>query len=85
MPSPKHLSGTLSLEEFLFRQQIRSIYKQVVRVVYKHHEKFELMRFLRHEFKLSSDHDLTYRKYLLNQGIGRINDMAAVMGVNIHL
>lgn len=79
------LGKTLPLEEFLFQKQLKSIYKVVCREIYKSHEKADLMEFMRSEFKLVGNHDLTYRKYLLNQGMARINDMANVMGMNIRL
>ncbi|EGV66013.1 hypothetical protein PSN45_003170 [Yamadazyma tenuis] len=85
-PSPvalKSLGPTLSLEEFLFRQQIKGIYRKVVRSIYKHHERDDLMKFLRYEFKIKEKHDLAYRKYLLSQGTQRINDMAMMLGLNI--
>lgn len=79
------LGPTLSLEEFLFRQQVKSVYRQITRSVYKHHERQGLMNYLREEFKMNQSQDLNYRKYLLSQGIAKANDMANIMGVNLNL
>lgn len=54
-----------------------------MRVIYKHHERFDLAKFAREEFKASSrETDLNHRKYLLHTGTSRINEMAKVFGVN---
>lgn len=79
------LGPTVSLEEFLFRLQVKGIYRQITRSVYRHHERDELMKYLRDEFKVRNDLDLSYRKFLLSQGIGKANDMATVMGVDLKL
>lgn len=88
-PSPTLLKRTvnnaLSLEEFLFRQQVKGIYKRVMKLIYHHHERDGLLDHLRHEFKLHQSHDLQYRKYLLNKGIGQINDMSNILGLNLNL
>lgn len=79
------LGATISLDEFLFRQQVKHIYRRIMRVAYNHHEKDELIRFIRPEFKVANTSDLAYRKYLLSQGVIRINDMATIMGINLSL
>lgn len=53
-----------------------------MRVVYKHHEKNDLAQYAREEFRLNADADLNHRKYLLQIGLGRINDMAQVFGIS---
>lgn len=76
----------LSLEEFVFRQKVLLTYRQVMRIIYKHHEKEELASFARHEFNINREQkELTHRKYLLHTGIGRINDMAKMFGPNTRL
>ncbi|ODV76856.1 uncharacterized protein CANTADRAFT_32624, partial [Suhomyces tanzawaensis NRRL Y-17324] len=71
-----------SLQEFVFRQRIRLIYRDLARIVYRSHEKDELMRFVRDEFRMNSlETDINHRRYLLNLGISRINDMIRVMGI----
>lgn len=73
----------LSLEEFLFRQRLLGVYRQLMRVVYKSHEKQDLVKFARDEFKMNKEEkDLNHRKYLLTLGINRINDMMKIMGIN---
>lgn len=71
------------MDEFLFRQQVKHTYRQMLRLVYGHHERADLLAFIRSEFRI--DGDLTYRKYLLNQGIERAKDMAGVMQILLKL
>lgn len=76
----------LSLEEFVFRLKVLLTYRQVMRIIYKHHEKDELAKFAREEFKMNQEaKELNHRKYLLTIGINRINDMAKVFGINTRL
>lgn len=72
----------LLLEEFIFRQKVLQTYKAVMRVIYKHHEKTDLAQFARDEFRMNADAELNHRKYLLQIGLGRINDMAKVFGIS---
>lgn len=73
----------LSLEEFLFRQRLLGVYRQLMRLIYKSHEKHDLIKFARDEFKINREEkDLNHRKYLLALGINRINDMMKIMGIN---
>lgn len=53
-----------------------------MRVIYKHHEKSDLAQFARDEFRLNASAELNHRKYLLQIGLGRINDMAKVFGIS---
>lgn len=72
----------LSLEEFLFRKRLLSVYRLLLRAVNKSHEKHDLRRFVRDEFTINNkETDLNHRKYLLTIGIGRINDMLKQMGI----
>lgn len=74
----------LLLEEFLFRQRIIGIYRELFRVIYKSHEKVDLARFVRDEFKMNlKETDLGHRKYLLSIGVSRINEMSKIMGLKI--
>ena len=76
--------NALSLEEFLFRSRAISIYRELCREIYKTHERQDLMRFLRDEFKVNSKQsDLQYRKYLLSQALNTINQMTASLGITI--
>lgn len=73
----------LSLEEFLFRLKVLKTYRDVMRVIYRHHERDELAKFVREEFKFSDrETDLNQRKYLLTLGINKINEMAKVFGIS---
>lgn len=73
----------LSLEEFVFRQKVLQTYRHVMRIIYKHHEKNDLAKFAREEFKVNREEtNLNHRKYLLQIGLNRINDMATVFGIN---
>lgn len=76
----------LSLEEFLFRQQVLSTYRSLMRAIYKHHEKVDLANFAKQEFTIdSAGMELSQRKYMLSEGIRRINMMATPMGWTIKL
>lgn len=79
----RRLGPTLPLDEFLFRQQVKHTYRQILRLIYGHHERDDLLAFIRPEFRIEGD--LTYRKYLLNQGIQRAKDMAQVMAIPLKL
>lgn len=73
---------TLSLEEFLFRKRLLSVYRLLLRAINKSHEKDDLRRFVKDEFTINNkETDLNHRKYLLTIGIGRINDMLKQMGI----
>lgn len=77
------LNHALSLNEFLFKQRLLTIYRHLMRIIYKSHEKTELAAFAKHEFALNANvTDLDHRKYLLNTGVTRINQMLPVMGVD---
>lgn len=86
--TPRYLSrfsgkNVLSLEEFLFRKQVLKTYKEAMRVIYKHHEREELARFVRDEFKLNEgEKSLSHRRYLLQTGISRMNDMTKLLGIS---
>ena len=76
----------LSLEEFMFRRNVLSTYRSVMRMIYKHHERVGLAQFAREEFRMNSkETELTTRKYLLQTGISKINDMVSVFGINAKL
>lgn len=58
------------------------IYRQLLRILVKTHERDDLIKFAREEFKINNkETDLNHRKYLLNLGLQRINDMMRVMGI----
>lgn len=72
----------LSLEEFLFRQRLLSIYRSLIRLIYTTHEKDDLIKFASAEFKINNrETDLNHRKYLLTLGVNRINEMIKMMGL----
>ncbi|OBA22264.1 hypothetical protein METBIDRAFT_40322 [Metschnikowia bicuspidata var. bicuspidata NRRL YB-4993] len=76
----------LSLEEFIFRQNVLSTYRSLMRIIYKHHERAGLAQYAREEFRMNAkETELTTRKYLLQTGIAKVNDMANVMGINAKL
>lgn len=70
-----------SLEEFMFRKRLKVIYRDVLRLVYKSHEKEALLQYVQGEFRVGVEKDLNYRRYLLNQGINKINEMVTMMGI----
>lgn len=73
----------LSLEEFVFRQKVLLTYRKLMRIIYKHHERTDLAKFAREEFNVNrEERNLNHRKYLLQIGLNRINDMLTVFGVN---
>lgn len=73
----------LSLEEFLFRQRVLQTYRNLMRIIYKHHEKQDLLKFAKEEFNINREEkELNHRKYLLHIGLNRINDMARSFGIN---
>lgn len=75
-----------SLEEYLFKQRVKQVYRSVLRQLAHHHEKRDLTKFIRDEFKVNeAERDLTYRKYLLSQGLNRIGQMSASLGLNIRV
>lgn len=75
-------SNVLPLEEFLFRQRLKSIYRDVLRVVYKNHEKESLLQHVQAEFRINAkETDLNHRRYLLTLGLKQINEMATMMGL----
>ncbi|CAK9438717.1 uncharacterized protein LODBEIA_P29410 [Lodderomyces beijingensis] len=80
------LRNAPSLEEFMFQRKVKGIYRLVLRQIYKHHERDDLVRFIRDEFKTNStQRDLQHRKYLLSQGINQINQMSASLGLNVRV
>lgn len=73
----------LSLEEFMFRQRVLQTYRNLMRIIYKHHEKQDLLKYAKEEFRINREQkELNHRKYLLHIGLNRINDMAKVFGIN---
>lgn len=83
--SLSHFSNknVLSLEEFLFRKEVLKTYKDMMRVIYKHHERSELAKFARDEFKLNQGQkSLSHRKYLLQTGLVRMNEMTKLLGIS---
>ncbi|SGZ49454.1 CIC11C00000005586 [Sungouiella intermedia] len=73
----------LSLEEFMFRLRVLHTYRRLMRIIYKHHEKQDLLKFAKDEFRINREEtELNHRKYLLQLGLTRINDMAKVFGIN---
>lgn len=75
-----------SLEEFLFQQRVKQVYRAVLRQIYKHHERDDLVKFVRDEFKVNAnERDLNHRKYLLSLGINQIASMSASLGLKVDL
>lgn len=67
----------------MFRKQVRGVYRDLVRMIYKSHERVDLMAHARHEFRVhAGETELAQRKYLLNNGIGQINQMLPMIGFN---
>ena len=80
--SKSRFAKALPLEEFLFRQRVKSIYRDLIRIVYRNHEKMDLMHYIRAEFKINeAETDLNHRRYLLNLGLKKINEMIYMMGI----
>ncbi|KAK6461968.1 hypothetical protein DFJ63DRAFT_208147 [Scheffersomyces coipomensis] len=72
----------LPLEEFVFRSRVKQIYRDVLRLIYKSHEKRDLLEFTKAEFNINANEtDLNHRKYLLHLGIRRINEMVTMLGI----
>lgn len=54
-----------------------------MRIIYKHHEKQDLLKFAKEEFNINREEkELNQRKYLFHVGLNRINDMARSFGIN---
>lgn len=67
----------------MFRKQVRGVYRDLVRMIYKSYERVDLMAHARHEFRVhAGETELAQRKYLLNNGIGQINQMLPMIGFN---
>lgn len=72
----------LSLEEFLFRQQVLSTYRRAIRAVYKSHEKTDLLAFVKGEFASSgAPKELIQRQYELKKGTEKMEAMFQMMGM----
>lgn len=72
----------LSLEEYLFRQQVLSTYRRALRAVYKSHEKEDLLRYVKAEFKASDvQKELLQRRYELKKGTEKMEAMFQMMGM----
>ena len=84
---PKPASNNIpSLEEFLFQQRVKRVYRAVLRQLYKHPEGDDLVRFIRDEFKINAnERDLNHRKYLLSLGVSQIASMSASLGLKVDL
>lgn len=76
-------TGTaLLLEDFVLRSKVIAMYRDLVRIVYRTHEKAELMDYVRHEFKTSGiGSDISHKRYLYSTGMDRINQTLSVMGL----
>lgn len=82
----RRLTNILPLDEFLFRQRVLHTYRAIMRMAYKHHERKGLVEHARSEFRLNAHESaLVTRKYLLQSGILKVNDMANVLGLRIKL
>lgn len=72
----------LLLEDFVLRSKVITMYRDVVRIVYKTHEKADLMDYVRHEFKTSGiGSDISHKRYLYSTGMDRINQTLSMMGL----
>ncbi|XYA00108.1 hypothetical protein QA089_002643 [Meyerozyma guilliermondii] len=72
----------LSLEEFLFRQQVLATYRRALRAIYKSHEKQDLLAFVKAEFKPSdASKELLQRRYELKKGTEKMEAMFQMMGM----
>lgn len=84
----RHLSRNrgekfLSLEEFIFRRKVLETYRALMRVVYRSHERHELAKYARDEFRSQArEQDLSHRKYLLLTGIKKIDDTLRLLGMS---
>lgn len=82
MVSIRRNNNILSLHEFLYRAQVRKVYRDLVRAIYKTHEKEDLMGYARHEFRIhDKETDLQKRRYLLNDGINKISKFMSLIGM----
>lgn len=82
MVSIRQNNNFLSLNEFLYRAQVRKVYRDLVRAVYKTHEKEDLMGYARHEFRIhDKETDLKKRRYLLNDGVKKISKFMLLIGI----
>jgi len=78
----RNFDNALSLEEFMFRAKVKSTYRKLVRIIYRTHEKEELLRYAKHEFTMNNQvSDLSQRRYLLNDGVNKINQTLAMMNL----
>lgn len=78
----RNFDKALSLEEFMFRTKVKSTYRKLIRIIYRTHEREELLRYAKHEFTMSKQvSDLSQRRYLLNDGVNKINQMLAMMNL----
>lgn len=79
----RQLKSVLSLDEFIFRKEVISLYRQIARTVYKTHQRKELMEFAKTEFA-SQRHveDMQQRKYLVHQGKRQFETMAQSLGIS---
>lgn len=66
------------------------MYRDVLRMIYKSHQKEGLLEYARGEFRVKGvgategrDGDLGHRKYLLNVGIQRVGEMAATISSTV--
>lgn len=78
----RNFDKALSLEEFMFRAKVKSTYRKLVRIIYRTHEREELLRYAKIEFTMNNQvSDLSQRRYLLNDGVNKINQMLAMMNL----
>lgn len=78
----RSFDNALSLEEFMFRSKVKSTYRKLVRIIYRTHEREELLRYAKHEFTMNNQvSDLSQRRYLLNDGVNKINQTLAMMNL----
>lgn len=79
----RSLGKTLSLDEFLFRKQVLETYRSLIRLCYKSHERYDLIKYVREEFRINDkENDIAYRKYLLSSGKNKINQMIPILGIS---
>lgn len=80
--SPKIPMKFMSLEEFMFRTSVRSTYREFLRKISKSHEKDDLRKFVREEFRAGNHvSDLAQRKYMLHEGKKRMDQFLKMIGL----
>lgn len=79
--STRRFKDALPLEEFLFRQKVKKVYRDALRQIYASPQKDELLLFLKHEWVKNPIPDISQRQYMLSQGTKQIEQIAQTMNL----